>query len=104
MFAVDPLMADAGDLFGEALNQAIVDLGNAMALHSRLRAVFHPHLARPVDEDFGDGVAVQPFAERGEIGVEIDAALADDGGGIAILGLALEGVDLGAHRPVVPFS
>ena len=104
VFAVDPLMADARDLFGEALDQPIVDLGNAMALHPRLRAVLNPHLARPVDEDFGDGVAVQPFAKRGEIGVEIDAALTDHGGGISVLGLALERVDLGAHGRVARVS
>ena len=104
VFAIDPLLADARDLFGQALDQPVVDLGHAMALHSRLRAVLHPHFARTVDEDFRDGVAVQPFAKRGEIGVEIDAALADDGLRIDVLGLALKGVYLGAHRVPVRLS
>ncbi len=58
--------------------------------------ILDPHLARPIDEDFGHRVAIEPLPERREIGVEIDAALARDG--LQRLALArLEGVDIRAH-------
>src|SRR5690606_26329054 len=71
----DALVADARDLLGEALEQPVVDGGQGDALHAGFFGVLDPQLAGAVDQDLGDAFAFEPGLERGEIGVEIDAAV-----------------------------
>src|SRR5690606_39406349 len=56
------------------LPDALPIFGRLDALHRGLRGIFDPDFPGAVDQYLGHGVARQPFAERGEIGVEIDAA------------------------------
>src|SRR5690606_38507593 len=79
VFAVDALMADTSDLLGKALDQPVVDLDGLDALHSGMGGVLHPDLAGAVDEDLGNGVTPEPFAERLQVGIEIGAAARCDG-------------------------
>ena len=74
VFAVDPLVRNAGDLFGEALDQPVINLRRINPLHPRIRRILDPHLAGAVDHDFSHGVTIKPAAERGKVGVKIDAA------------------------------
>lgn len=76
MLAIDTLMTYPGDLFGEALDQAVIDVGTNDFLHPARSRVLDPDFSGAVDEDFGNSVAFQPFRERAEISLQIDAALA----------------------------
>src|SRR5207342_3078569 len=71
--AVDSLIAYAGDLLGEPLEQRIVDLRRVVPGHSS--TLLDPHLAWPVDEQFSDVGLPEPAAKRLQIGFEerIDA-------------------------------
>jgi len=98
VLAVDALVADAGDLLGEALDQLVVDLRRGDPPHSRLLGVLDPDLARAVDDDLGHRVAVEPLAERREVGVEVDAPARRERQVLGVVWTGGELVDLGAHR------
>ena len=51
MLAVDALMADPGDLFGQPLHQLLVDGWQFDPLHARNCGIFDPQLAGLVDQD-----------------------------------------------------
>src|SRR3546814_2764329 len=52
--------ADPRHLLGKALKQAVIHVRHQHALHPGMRGVLDPHFARPVDEDFGHRLPVQP--------------------------------------------
>ena len=74
MLAVDPLMADPGDLFGEPLHMGVVDFRNIEALHRAVHRILDPQLTGAVDENFGHAFAQQEGPERRKIGIKINAA------------------------------
>ena len=69
MLAVDALVADPRNLFGQALDQPVIDMRRLDALHARRGSILDPDFAGTVDEDFRHRVAVEPFTERLEIGL-----------------------------------
>ncbi len=71
--AVDALVAEARDLRREAAEQDVVDARRVVPRHAGDAGALRPHLARRVDEDFGDVLVRQPLLERRKIGGEIDA-------------------------------
>ena len=103
VFAVDPLVTDAGDLFGKALDQPVVDVGANDALHAPDTGIFHPNLARAVHQDFGYRIPFKPFPERRKVSVEIDAPfpVQIDGWRVVFrVVVRMEGMDIGAHDRV----
>ena len=71
-FPADPLMRGPGNLFGKPPDQEVVHLGRFDPLEMRLARSLDPDLSRGVDDDFGNILAVEPPAERTQIGGEID--------------------------------
>ena len=69
VFAVDSLVTDAGDLFGEALDQPVVDVGANDALHAPDTGIFYPNLARTVHKDSGYRIPFKPFPERRKVSI-----------------------------------
>ena len=100
VFAVDSLMAHPRNLFCQTLDQPIVYVGAYDLVHAAARRILDPDLAGAVDEDLGHRVAFEPFAERREIGIEINAALAVQVDWWRVLFrmvVRMEGMDIGAH-------
>ncbi len=56
VFAIDPLMAHAGNLLGQPLDETIIDVGPSDFLHAPRRCIFDPDLARSIHQYFGDRV------------------------------------------------
>ena len=74
MVAMDALVADPRDLFGQALEQLVVHRRHRHALHAAAFRVLDPHFAGSVDQDLGHRLALQSRAKRRKVGVEVDAA------------------------------
>jgi hypothetical protein len=73
MFPVNPLMADPGDLFGQALQQLIINTRMGNALHGRLSGILDPDFPGAIDQNFSYALALKPVLKGGKISLQIDA-------------------------------
>ena len=65
MFAIDALVTDPRNLFGQTLYQPVVNVRRVNLLHARSGCILDPDFAGTVDHDLGHRIAFQPLLERG---------------------------------------
>ena len=73
MFPVNALMADARNLFGQTLQQLIINARMRNTLHGRLSGILDPDFPGTIDQNFSYALAVKPVLKGGKISLQIDA-------------------------------
>jgi hypothetical protein len=77
MLPINPLMADTRHLFGQTLQQLIINTRMRDALHGRLSGILNPDFPGAIDQNFGHALALKPILKGGKIRLEIDTFRVD---------------------------